>query len=123
IWMLALGGISLVVVGLLYVALVADSFNNDGKPLTTLLPRGPAAQSIQDLVVPVFAVAGVVLVLVLGSALLISWRFRERREDAELGEDEKFPAQIHGKTTLEVGWTVAPAVLLAFIAVGTVITI
>jgi cytochrome c oxidase subunit 2 len=113
-----LAALSLTIVGVLYVALIVNSFQNGGKPLTTLSPQGGPAQTIQDLVIPVFAVAGVVFVLILGVALFISWRFREREED-----DGSFPEQVHGRTKLEIGWTILPAVILAAIAVGTVITI
>jgi cytochrome c oxidase subunit II len=112
-----LGGSSLAIVGVLYVWLIWDVFQNDGKQLTTLAPKGPSAQTIQDLVVPVFAIAGVVFVGVLGAILYITWRFREDPDD------DTMPGQLHGKTTLEIGWTILPAVLLAGIAVFTVITI
>ncbi len=118
LWLRVLAGVVLVVVGVLYAALIAAAFFNDGKPLTTLAPQGPSAQSIQDLVVPVFAVAGLVFVLVLVLALVISWRYRERPDDSR-----GFPEQIHGRTKLEVGWTVLPAIILTFVAVGTVVTI
>ena len=33
------------------------------------------------------------------------------------------PPQIHGNTRLEIGWTIVPAVILAFVMVPTVATI
>jgi cytochrome c oxidase subunit II len=116
-----LAALSIATVGVLYVWLVWDSiFGNDGKPLTTLSPQGSNAQTIQNLVVPVFVVAGLVGVAVFGATLYILWRFRVRDEVAEADE---FPEQVHGKTVLEIGWTILPAVILAGIAVATVITI
>ena len=113
--------VSLIGVTVLYVALIYSVFQNGGKPLTTLTPKGPAAQTIQNLVVPVFAVAGVVFVLVFAAVLYITVRFRSHHDGD--GDDEGFPAQTHGNTVLEIGWTILPAVILAGIAVGTVITI
>ena len=57
-----LGTIGFTVVTVLFAALIVNAFMNGGKPLTTLVPKGKYAQSIQDLIVPVFAIAGVVFV-------------------------------------------------------------
>jgi cytochrome c oxidase subunit 2 len=111
-------GFSLILVALLYGWLIYDSFQNEGKPLSWLNPEGPSAQTIMNLSWPVFAVAAVVFVAVLGGTLVIVWKYRDKGDD-----DEDFPEQVHGRTMLEIGWTVAPAVLLAFIAVATVIVI
>lgn len=111
--------ISFIVVVVLFGALIVDSFFNGGKQLTTLSPQGPSAQSIQNLLIPVVIIAGIVFVGVMGATLLIARRFRERRDD----DPESFPEQVHGKTTLEIGWTILPALILAGIAVGTVMTI
>ena len=111
--------LSFTLVVVLFAALIVNSFQNAGKPLTSLSPQGPSAESIQQLVIPVTAIAGIVFVLVLGAVLFITWRYRERK-----GTDpEEFPAQVHGKTPLEIGWTILPALILAGIAVGTVMTI
>jgi cytochrome c oxidase subunit 2 len=86
-------------------------------PLDTLQPQGPEARTIHNLVVPVFAIAGVVFVLIPGIVLYQAWRFRHRDGDDEV------PEQVHGNTRLEVAWTILPAVVLAFVAVFTVATI
>jgi cytochrome c oxidase subunit 2 len=106
-------------VALLYVSLTVAVFQNDDKELTTLSPKGPTAASIQTLNIWVFGAAALVFVLVFAAGFYILWRFRDT--DAE--EEEEFPEQVHGRTALEIGWTVAPAVLLAAIAVATVIAI
>lgn len=111
--------VSFTIVVVLFAALIASVFQNSGKPLTTLTPQGPSAESIQQLLIPVTAIAGVVFVGVLGAAVFISWKFRERRD----GDPDEFPEQVHGKTTLEIGWTILPALILAGIAVGTVVTL
>ena len=50
-------------------------------PLDTLDPKGPEAQTIHNLAVPVFAIAGVVFFLVQGGVLFLAWRFRKRKDD------------------------------------------
>jgi cytochrome c oxidase subunit 2 len=109
----------MVVVTVLFVALIVNSFQNGGKPLTTLVANGPASQSILTLVIPVFAIAGVVFVGIMVGVPLIAWKFREKDTD----DPEEFPEQVHGRTVLEIGWTILPAIILAGVAVGTVITI
>jgi cytochrome c oxidase subunit 2 len=111
--------ISFTAVVVLFAALIVNSFQNGGKPLTSLAPEGPSAESIQKLVIPVTSIAGIVFVLVIGAIVFITWKFRERKDS----DPDEFPSQIHGKTTLEIGWTILPALILAGIAVGTVMTI
>ena len=111
--------ISFTAVVVLFAALIVNSFQNSGKPLTSLAPEGPSAESIQRLVIPVTSIAGIVFVLVIGAIVFITWKFRERKDS----DPDEFPSQIHGQTTLEIGWTILPALILAGIAVGTVMTI
>jgi cytochrome c oxidase subunit II len=103
-------------VGLLLLVLAGCA---SGTPLDTLQPEGPEARTIQDLVAPVFAVAAVVFVLVEGAVLFIAWRFRTRKDD----DPDELPVQVEGNQRLEIGWTVIPAMILAPIAVLTLITI
>jgi cytochrome c oxidase subunit 2 len=103
----------------LFAALIYGAFQNNGKPLDTFVPKGPSSQEIQNLVIPVFAIAGIVFVGVMGAVLLITWKFRTKNSD----DPEEFPEQIHGRTGLEIGWTILPALILAGVAVGTVATI
>ena len=111
--------ISFTLVVVLFAALIVNSFQNAGKPLTTLNPQGPSSDSIQKLLVPVTSIAAIVFVLVLGAIVFITWKYRERKD----ANPDEFPSQIHGKTTLEIGWTILPALILAGIAVGTVMTL
>ncbi|QGG96726.1 cytochrome c oxidase subunit II [Actinomarinicola tropica] len=104
--------------GLAGLVLVLSGCAEDA-PLDTLEPEGPAARTIQDLVGPVFLIAGVVFVLVEVGVLVIAWRFRQRKGD----DDSVVPTQTHGNTPLELGWTILPAVILAFVAVFTLVTI
>lgn len=85
-----------------------------GRPLTTLSPRGDKAQNIQDLIIPVFAIAGLVFVLVEVGLVYLVRRFRRTKDDVD-GVDE--PEQVHGNTRLEIGWTIVPSLLLAVLAV------
>ena len=113
------GTIVFAIVAVLFAALIVNAFMNGGKPLTTLVPKGKYSQDIQNLIIPVFAIAGVVFVGVMAAVLVISWKFRERDGD----DPDEFPEQVHGRTVLEIGWTILPALILAGVAVGTVITI
>ncbi|MGZ5213119.1 MAG: cytochrome c oxidase subunit II [Actinomycetota bacterium] len=83
----------------------------------SLKPAGPYAKEIKDLFVPVFWVAVLVFVIVEGGIVFILVKFRHRR-----GRD-RMPPQLHGNTRLEIGWTIVPAVILAFVTVPTVATI
>jgi cytochrome c oxidase subunit II len=91
----------------------------ENAPLDTFEPEGPAADTIMNLVVPVFAVAAVVFVLVEFGVVFIAWKFRQRHDD----DDEVMPTQTHGNTKLEIGWTILPAVVLFVVAVFTLVTI
>lgn len=88
-------------------------------PQDTLEPEGPIARKIDNLVNPVFLIAGVVFVLVEVGALLILRKFRAGKDD----DDSVLPKQTHGNTILEIGWIVVPFLILATIAVGTVATV
>jgi cytochrome c oxidase subunit 2 len=83
----------------------------------SLQPEGPAARTIDNLFTPVFFISVVIGVLVLGAVVVFALRFRYRA-----GKNEN-PKQIHGSTPLEIGWTIVPALILAVVAVPTVITI
>jgi cytochrome c oxidase subunit II len=60
-----------------------------------------------------------VFVLVEVGVLLLMWRFRRRKDDPE----DVVPPQVHGNTKAELTWTIAPAVLLAVVAVFTLGTL
>lgn len=109
---------SMLLAGLVGVALLLSGCAGDA-PLDTLEPEGPASRTIQDLVGPVFGIAAVVFVLVEVGVLVIAWRFRRRHDD----DDSVLPEQVHGNNRLEIGWTILPAVILAFVAVFTLVTI
>ncbi|CAB4981456.1 unannotated protein [freshwater metagenome] len=113
-------GICLAIVLVLGYLLVTNIGSPVGRPLTTLSPRGDKSQAIQNLIIPVFAIAGVVFILVEIGLVFVVTRFRRRSDEVD-GKDE--PVQLHGNTKLELGWTIAPALLLAVLAVFNVNTI
>lgn len=86
-------------------------------PLDIFQGDGSESRTINTLQEPVFLVACVVGVLVMAAVVVIVIKFRAKPGDDEL------PAQTHGALGLELGWTILPAVILAFVAAGTVVTI
>jgi cytochrome c oxidase subunit 2 len=88
----------------------------DNFPQNTLAPQGPEAQKIDRLFQPVFWVAVAVFFLVEGTLVYFLFKYRHR-------PGRGVPAQVHGNTRLEITWTIIPAVLLAVIAVPTIVTI
>jgi cytochrome c oxidase subunit 2 len=85
-------------------------------PQTTLLPRSDFAHLLDATFRKTVYLAVIVFVLVEGALLFAIWKFRARPGAPE-------PTQTHGNTTLEIVWTMIPAVILALIAVPTVRTI
>lgn len=86
----------------------------EDKPLNTFEPAGPAAENIDNFMVWIWPIMGIIFVLVVGGGIWISVKNRVKPEDYD---PEDLPAQVHGNTRLEVMWTIAPAVLLAVICV------
>ncbi|HEV8264538.1 MAG TPA: cytochrome c oxidase subunit II [Gemmatimonadales bacterium] len=85
-------------------------------PQSTLAPKSDYSTAVDQLFTDIFWWAVVVFVIVEGLLLFVIIRYR-RREGA--GE----PKALHGHTALEIGWTLAPALILVFIAVPTMRTI
>jgi cytochrome c oxidase subunit II len=85
-------------------------------PQTSLDPQSDFANAIDrlwNLTLYLGVAVGIVTFAILGYIL---FRFRYRPESPE-------PKQVHGNTTLEIAWTLIPAVLISIIAVPTVQTI
>ena len=85
-------------------------------PQSTFDTLGPVAESQVVLFYWIFW-TGLAVFLVVGGALLyaaIKFRRREGQGD---------PEQVHGNRRLEIAWTIGPAIVLAIIAVPSVITI
>jgi cytochrome c oxidase subunit 2 len=73
-------------------------------------PASPAAHSIVDLSVLVFAIAGLILVIVEGVLVYCVWRFRSSAK-AKASE----PPQAYGSQAIEVAWTAAPILIVLFL--------
>ena len=86
-------------------------------PQSTFDAAGPVARSQLNLFYVIFWAAVFVFVVVQGILLYVTIRFRRKP-----GQDQ-IPKQTHGNTRLEIAWTIAPAIVLAVVAVPTVITI
>jgi cytochrome c oxidase subunit II len=80
-----------------------------GNPQSTLTPHGPNAQYIFDLFhIAVFWPAVFVFVVVEAVLVYAIFRYRGRPGDP-------LPNQYHGNTTLEITWTIIPAIILVVI--------
>jgi len=101
------------VAALCLLTLVLAGCSPEHYPQTTLLPRGDFAKIADDLLDTTVKWALLVFVLVEGVLLYAIFRFRGKPGDPE-------PHQTHGNTTVEIIWTVIPALILAVIAVPTV---
>jgi cytochrome c oxidase subunit 2 len=96
-------------------ALVVLAGCADNAPQDIFEPKGENARKINDLQLPVFIIAGVVGVIVLGVIGFIMFKFKDRGQD--------IPEQSHGNPKLEIALTILPAIILAGIAVPTVVTV
>ncbi|HVH10299.1 MAG TPA: cytochrome c oxidase subunit II [Gemmatimonadales bacterium] len=85
-------------------------------PQSTLHPRSDFARATDTLFTNIFWWAAGVFVVVELLLLVALVRFRHR-------EGRPAPRPTHGHTLLEIAWTLAPAVILVFVAVPTVRTI
>ena len=84
-------------------------------PQSTLYPAGDVAEHQRDLFVAIFAIAAVIFVAVMAVLAIALIRFRARP-----GKEGDVPAQTHGHTGLEIGWTIAPALIVIGITIPTI---
>ena len=84
-------------------------------PQDTWAPSGPNAQIIDDLQKPVFAVAGIIGLIVFAAVVYAVIKFRDR--------GQPIPEQTHGKPALEITLTIIPALILTVIGVFTFRTV
>lgn len=85
-------------------------------PQSSLNPQSDYASAIQSLLEKLVFWVVVIFVVVEGLLVYAVIRFRARPGAPD-------PKPVHGNTALEIGWTIAPALILAFVAVPTVLTI
>jgi cytochrome c oxidase subunit II len=100
----------LAVVLLASLVLVPDAFANFITPKTG---GSPNANQIDSLYKIVLYIAAVVFVIVEGALVYSVYKFRAKKGAVA--------AQIHGNTRLEIGWTVAAALILVVLTVVTFI--
>lgn len=84
-------------------------------PQDTWEPAGSNAEKIDNLQKPVFAIAGIVMIIVMLAVSYCIWRFKDR--------GQPIPKQSHGRPALEIGLTILPALILIGVAVPTVGTL
>jgi cytochrome c oxidase subunit 2 len=106
---------SILALGALVGGAVAISSCAANAPQDTWSPAGENAQMIHNLQWPIFAVAGVVGLIVFAAVGYAVVKFRDK--------GQPIPEQTHGKPALEIALTILPAIILAVIAVPTVSTI
>ncbi len=87
------------------------------EPQNWFVVSGDNAARLKDLTMLILYLAAVVFVVVEGALIYAILRFRRRRAAGEL------PPQIHGNSRLEIAWTIAPAIILIFVAVPTIQTL
>ena len=90
-------------------AVVAGCATN--APQDTWQPKGPNSKLIDDLQQPVFAVAGIIGLIVAVAVIYTMIKYRDR--------GQPIPEQTHGKPALEITLTVIPALILAVVSVFT----
>jgi cytochrome c oxidase subunit II len=97
------------------VALLATScgWSLWDSPMTTVRPRSDFGKVIDDLFMLISWTTLVIFIAVEALLVYVCWRFRER-------PGAPVPKQVHGHTQLEIGWTVAFAVVLLVIGIPTV---
>ena len=84
-------------------------------PQSTFAGDGPVARDQADLFNLIFWIAVAVFIVVEGLIIYAVWRYRRR--------DDSMPKQVHGNTKLEIAWTIIPSIVIAAIAVPTIIGI
>ena len=103
--------------GIALLALVASACGSGEMPQDVLSNLdGQQARDVDRLWDIVFPIATVIFFLVQGLIIFVVWRFRAR-------SDEDNPVQVHGNAKAEIGWTIAPALILAVVGVFTVVTV
>lgn len=83
----------------------------------TLRPVSDFGVQLLDVYGVLIWVTLVIFVVVESLLIYALWRYRRRPGDPEV------PEQVHGHTLVEIGWTLAPALILFFIAIPTVRTV
>lgn len=89
-----------------------------GTNLSIFDPASPSAESIRDLSFLIFAITGLIFVLVEGVLIYALIRFRQA---ATLAGNE--PPQVYGSKAIEIAWTAAPGMIVFIILLVTTRTL
>ena len=108
-----LSKLALIVLAIAATVLVAAC--SPQHPQSTFGYAGPIARDQGNLFLLIFWIAVAVFIVVEGAIIYAAIRYRRR--------DDKIPKQVHGNTKLEITWTVLPSIVIAAIAVPTIIGI
>ncbi len=81
--------------------------------MTTVIPKSDFGKLTHDIFMLISWTTLVIFIAVEGALLYVCWRFREK-------PGAPIPKQVHGHTVLEIGWTVAFAVVLLIIGIPTI---
>ena len=103
-------GAALVVV----IAAVLAGEEGIGTPYSTIDPASGAADDIQGLYRLIFYMAAIVFIGVQALIVYTALKFRRRSNVTER------PPQVHGNRTLEIAWTIIPALILLVILIPTI---
>ena len=95
------------------LALALAGCSADKYPNTIFEPTTEFNREVLSIFHSLFFWSALVFVLVEAALIWVMWRYRRRDGQPE-------PRHVHGNTTLEIAWTLIPAVILVFIAVPTV---
>ena len=98
----------------LLILVVAALGCNLSLPQSTLDPAGDVAENQKNLFLYVFWVSVAIFAAVIVALMYILFRFR-----AKAGSEDDVPAQIHGNTSLEIAWTIAPALIVVAVTIPT----
>jgi cytochrome c oxidase subunit 2 len=94
------------------VLLLAGCFTDTRQ--STIFPETDTGRVIQHVYALVTWIDLAIFVFVFALLVWAVWKYRERK-----GQPAGLPAQVHGSQTMELVWTIIPAVILVFIAVPT----
>ena len=81
--------------------------------MTTVIPKSDFGKLTHDIFMLISWTTLVIFIAVEGALLYACWRFRDK-------PGAPIPKQMHGHTLLEIGWTVAFAVMLLIIGIPTI---
>jgi cytochrome c oxidase subunit 2 len=103
-----------VLASFLAVAVLLSGCSLFDSPQNTFAPAGEVARDQKNIYFLTMWPALAILILVEGLLLFILIRFRRK------AGDDGLPQQVHGNNKLEIGWTIAPVILLAFFVPPTI---